>query len=123
MDTSQLKALKRKQKRVLRIRKKINGTSERPRLCVNKTNTQLYVQVINDVDSKTLVSMSSLSKEVKAKHNGKSNVESSKALANLIAAKCVKAGIKKAVLDRRGNRYHGQLAALADAMREHGVEI
>ena len=58
MDSSYLKALKRKQKRVMRIRKKIIGTAQRPRICVNKTNTQLFVQLIDDVNGQTLVSMS-----------------------------------------------------------------
>ena len=65
MDSSYLKALKRKQKRVMRIRKKIIGTAQRPRICVNKTNTQLFVQLIDDVNGQTLVSMSSLNKEIK----------------------------------------------------------
>lgn len=123
MESSKLKALKRKKKRVLRIKKKIVGTSERPRICVNKTNTQLYVQLIDDVNSLTLVSMSSLNKEIKKTHKNVSNVDSSKKLGEMISAKCSEAGIKQAILDRRGNKYHGQIASLADVLRENGVQI
>ncbi len=123
MDSSYLKALKRKQKRVMRIRKKIIGTAQRPRICVNKTNTQLFVQLIDDVNGQTLVSMSSLNKEIKKTHSGTVNKVSAKKLAEMISAKCSEAGIKQAVLDRRGNKYHGQIASLADAMRESGVQI
>ncbi|MCH9632355.1 MAG: 50S ribosomal protein L18 [Chlamydiae bacterium] len=123
MESSKLKALKRKKKRVLRIKKKIVGTSERPRICVTKTNTQLFVQLIDDVNSLTLVSMSSLNKEIKKTHKNVSNVDSSKKLGEIIAAKCSEAGIKQAILDRRGNKYHGQIASLADVMRENGVQI
>ena len=123
MDTSQLKALKRKQKRVMRIKKKIIGTSQRPRICVNKTNKQLFVQLIDDESSLTLVSMSSLNKEIKKTESGKSNKEVAKKLGEMISAKCVDAGIKQATLDRRGNKYHGQIASLAEVMRENGVQI
>ena len=119
MERSKLKAIARKQKRVLRIRKRINGTAERPRLCITKTNSQLYVQLIDDVERKTLVSMSSLNKDLKKKPN----VQTAKELGSMIASKCSEKGIKQAVLDRRGNKYHGQIAALANQVRESGVQI
>lgn len=119
MESSKIKAVKRKKKRVLRIRKKITGTAERPRLCVTKTNTQIFVQLIDDVEGKTLVSMSSLNKDLKKKPN----VQTAKELGSLIAKKCAESGIKQAVLDRRGNKYHGQIASLAEQVRESGIQI
>ena len=123
MESSQKQAVERKKKRVLRIRKRIFGTAEKPRVCVTKTNIQLYIQLIDDVEGKTLVSMSSLSKELKQPNLKSANVESAKKLGAYIAAKCSELGIKQAVLDRRGNKYHGQIASLADALRENGIQI
>ncbi len=123
MESSQQQAVERKKKRVLRIRKRIFGTAERPRVCVTKTNIQLYIQLIDDVEGKTLVSMSSLSKELKKPNLKSANIESAKKLGEHIAAKCSELGIKQAVLDRRGNKYHGQIASLADALRENGIQI
>lgn len=119
MECSKTKALARKKKRVLRIRKRITGTALRPRLCITKTNRQLFIQLIDDVEGRTLVSMSSLSKDLKKKPN----VKTAKELGSMIAAKCAECGIKQAVLDRRGNKYHGQIASLADQVRESGIQI
>lgn len=122
METSVLKAIARKKKRVLRIRKKIQGTADKPRICVNKSNKQLFVQLIDDQNSQTLVSLSSLSKQVN-KGAKACNVETAKEMGSLIAQEVEKKGIKTAVLDRRGNKYHGQIAALTDALREKGIKI
>lgn len=123
MESSQKQAVERKKKRVLRIRKRIFGTSERPRVCVTKTNTQLFIQLIDDSVGNTLVSMSSLSKELKNEKAKSANIATAKQLGELIAAKCSELGIKKAILDRRGNKYHGQIASLTDVLRENGVQI
>lgn len=122
MESSVLKAIERKKKRVLRIRKKIQGSADKPRVCVNKTNKQLYVQLIDDQNSQTLISLSSLSKQVN-KGSKACNVETAKEMGVKIAQEVEKKGIKSAVLDRRGNKYHGQIAALTDALREKGIKI
>ncbi len=121
MERNLLKSIKRKQRRVLRIRRKINGSSDMPRICVNKTNRYLVVQVINDDESKTLVSATSMSKDYKS-HKAL-NKEVAQKLGHEIAEKCKKQGIMKAVFDRRGNKYHGILASLADAVREKGLKL
>lgn len=123
MERSSLKAIERKKKRVLRIRKKISGTATRPRLCITKTNRQLFVQIIDDERGETVVSMSTLSKEFNNSEKSTPNLDHAKQLGAIIAAKCSERGITSAVLDRRGNKYHGQIATLADAMRSAGVQI
>lgn len=122
MESSVLKAIERKKKRVHRIRKKIQGTADKPRVCVNKSNKQLFVQLIDDQSGMTLVSLSSLNKQI---NNGAKtcNIKAAKEMGTWIAQEVEKKGIKSAVLDRRGNKYHGQIAALTDALREKGIKI
>lgn len=122
MENSILKARKRKSKRVLRIRRKIAGTAERPRLCISRTNNYFGVQVIDDVSGKTLESLTSSSKDFKALE-GKTKTDLAKKMGTLIAEKCKSRGIGKAVLDRRGCTYHGVIAAFADSAREKGLEF
>ena len=107
-------------RRHLRVRKKISGTAERPRLCVYRSNTNLYVQVIDDVAGNTLVSASTLDKEVKTK---KSNVKAAKEVGALIAKKATAKKIKTVVFDRSGYIYHGVVKELAEAAREGGLEF
>lgn len=102
-----------------RIRKTLSGTKEMPRLNVFRSNSEIYVQVIDDVTGTTLVSSSS--RELKLKNGG--NVEAAKEVGKDIAAKCKKAKINKVVFDRGGYLYHGRVSALADAAREAGLEI
>ena len=102
-----------------RVRKNISGTPELPRLSVFRSNTGIYVQVIDDVNGKTLVSSSS--RELKIKNGG--NIEAAKLVGEDIAKKCKKAKINKVVFDRGGYLYHGRVSALADAAREAGLEI
>lgn len=102
-----------------RVRKNISGTPEMPRLNVFRSNTGIYVQVIDDVNQKTLVSSSS--RELKLANGG--NVEAAKLVGKDIAEKCKKAKINKVVFDRGGYLYHGRVSALADAAREAGLEI
>ena len=106
--------------RHLRVRRKISGTSERPRLCVYRSNTNLYVQIIDDVAGNTLVSASTLDKEIKTKH---ANKEAAKELGTLIAKKAVAKKINTVVFDRGGYIYHGVVKELADAAREGGLEF
>lgn len=103
-----------------RVRNKISGTPERPRLCVFRSNTNLYVQVIDDTKGVTLVSASTLDKEIKEKH---SNVTAAKELGALIAKKAIEKNIKTVVFDRGGYIYHGVVKALAEAAREAGLEF
>ena len=106
-------------KRHKRIRNKISGTAEVPRLCVFRSNSQIFAQVINDEEGKTLVSASSL--ELKDKKGG--NVASAKEVGKLLAEKAKKAKIKSVVFDRGGYNYHGRVKALADAAREAGLKF
>ena len=103
-----------------RVREKIVGTSELPRLCVFRSNTNIYAQIIDDENGITLVSASSLDKELKLTKN---NVETATKVGESLGKKAKKAGIKKVVFDRGGYLYHGRVKALADAARESGLEF
>ena len=107
--------------RHLRIRKNISGTAATPRLNVFRSNKQIYAQVIDDLTGKTLVSASSLEKELKLA-NG-SNVEAAKAVGTLVAKRALKAKIETVVFDRGGYLYHGRIAALAEAARAAGLKF
>ena len=102
-------------RRHLRVRTKISGTAERPRLCVYRSNTNLYVQIIDDVAGKTLVSCSTLDKDIKEKH---ANIEAAKEV-----GKAIEKNIKTVVFDRGGYIYHGVVKALAESAREGGLEF
>ena len=104
-----------------RIRSKISGTAEIPRLCIFRSNTGIYAQIINDETQTTLCSASTLDKDLKIK-NG-SNIEAAKVVGEAIAKKASKAKITKVVFDRGGYLYHGRVKALADAARENGLEF
>ncbi|MDI1471455.1 50S ribosomal protein L18 [Thermodesulfovibrio sp. 1176] len=112
-----------KERRHLRIRKKVYGTSERPRLCVYKSLNHIYAQIIDDTKGYTLVSASTLDKEFKELTGNKSNKEFAKKVGELIAEKALNAGITKVVFDRAGYKYHGCIKALADAAREKGLQF
>ena len=102
-----------------RIRSKINGTAECPRLSVFRSNTQIFAQIIDDVKGVTLASSSSV--ELKIKNGG--NAEGAKEVGKDIAAKAKKLKIKNVVFDRGGYLYHGRVQALAEAARENGLEF
>ena len=103
-----------------RVRSKIYGTSEVPRLCVFRSNANIYAQIIDDERGSTLVSANSLDKELNLKNN---NIETAIKVGEALAKKAKKAGIKKVVFDRGGYMYHGKVKALADAARENGLEF
>ena len=103
-----------------RVRRKISGTAECPRLCVFRSNSNLYVQVIDDTKGITLAQASTLDKEVKTKH---SNKEAAKEVGALIAKRSLEKNIKTVVFDRGGYVYHGVVKELADAAREGGLEF
>ena len=107
-------------RRHLRVRRKISGTAERPRLCVYRSNTNIYVQVIDDVAGNTLVSASTLDKEIKTKH---ANKEAAKELGALIAKKAKAKNIETVVFDRGGYIYHGVIKEIAEAAREGGLKF
>jgi len=109
-----------RQRRHLRVRKKISGTAECPRLCVYRSNSNIYAQIIDDVAGNTLVSASTLDKEVKTKH---ANKEAAKEVGTLIAKKAAEKKIKTVVFDRGGYIYHGVVKELAEAAREAGLEF
>lgn len=110
------------QKRRWRIRKKIKGTAERPRLAVRFTNQHIHAQCIDDVAGKTLVAISTLSKEVRDQ-GLKPNVAGATALGKILGKKAAEAGITQLVYDRAGRAYHGCVKAFADAVRETGISF
>ncbi len=110
-----------RQVRHLRIRKNISGTSTTPRLVVYRSNTNIYAQVIDDVKGVTLVSASSIDKEMKLA-NG-SNIEAAKQVGALVAKRALEAKIENVVFDRGGYLYHGRVKALAEAAREAGLKF
>ena len=108
-----------RKRRHARVRNKVSGTAECPRLNVFRSNTQIFAQIIDDVKGVTLVSSSSV--ELKIKNGG--NVEGAKLVGKDIAEKAKKAKINKVVFDRGGYLYHGRVKALAEAARENGLEF
>ena len=109
-----------RERRHRRVRTKISGTPECPRLCVFRSNTNVYAQVIDDVNKVTLVSASTLDKEVKTK---KANKEAAKEVGTLVAKRALEKNIKSVVYDRGGYIYHGVVKELAEAAREAGLEF
>ena len=106
----------------LRIRKKISGTAERPRVAVFRSNKQIYAQVIDDNNGLTLLSVSSREKEM-AGQTGIKKTEQAKLVGKSLAEKCKEKGIENVVFDRSGYKYHGRVKSLADAAREGGLKF
>ena len=111
------------QKRHRRLRVKISGNSEMPRLAVYRSNKHIYAQIIDDTKGITLTSAGSVEKVLKEKMPHGGNIEASKEIGKLIAEKAKEKGITKIVFDRGGNIYHGRVAALAEAARENGLQF
>ena len=107
-------------RRHIRVRRKLSGTAERPRLCVYRSNSNLYVQIIDDVAGNTIVSASTLDKEVKTKH---ANKVAAKEVGTLIAKRALDKKIESVVFDRGGYIYHGVVKELAEAAREGGLKF
>lgn len=114
--------VKAKLRRHLRLRKKISGTPERPRLVVTRTLRNITAQIVDDLKGVTLVSASTSAKADKAAKKGDKTTQATE-IGKLIAQKASKAGIKSVVFDRGGNKYHGRVAALANGAREGGLEL
>lgn len=110
-----------RQKRHLRIRQNIKGTADKPRLCVFRSNKQIYAQIIDDTTGKTLASASSLDKEIKVANGG--NVNAATEVGTLIANRALALKIEAVVFDRGGYLYHGRVKALADAARAAGLKF
>ena len=106
-----------------RVRTRVQGTPERPRLCVYRSLEHIYAQVIDDSARKTLVSASSVDEETKKSLKGGGNVAAAKVVGKVIASRAKAAGIVKVVFDRGGYKYHGRVKALADAAREAGLQF
>ncbi len=117
--TSSKKVIRHKRKR--RIRARVEGTGDRPRLAVFRSNRHLYTQVVDDVKAQTIVAASTLEEEMKGKVTG--SVEGAKTLGTLLAKRALAKGVTQVVFDRAGYLYHGRVKALADAAREGGLKF
>ena len=114
---------KSREKKHLRIRNRFSGTAERPRLAVFRRNNHMYAQVIDDVAGKTLVSASTLEKDIKSALKATDNVDAAAYIGDVVAKRAMEKGIKAVVFDRGGYIYHGKVAALAEAARKAGLEF
>ncbi len=106
----------------MRIRKKIHGTAQKPRIAVFRSNKQIYVQLVDDLKGVTLLSASSTEKEIAA-NTGINKTEQAKLVGKALAAKCKEKGIGDVTFDRSGYKYHGRVKSLADAAREGGLKF
>ncbi len=110
----------KRRRRHARIRRKLKGTAERPRLCVHKSLNQIYAQVVDDGRGHTVASASTLNKEIQ-EQVGRASVEAARLVGQLVARRAREAGVERVVFDRSGYPYHGKVKALADAAREEGL--
>jgi len=117
-----LSKTERRKRIKLRIRKNVHGTSERPRVAVFRSNKQIYAQVIDDENGKTLLSASSREKDIVSADKG-NKTEQAAMVGKLLASKCKEAGIVSIVFDRGGYKYHGRVKSLAEAAREGGLKF
>ncbi len=111
------------ERRKRRVRGKVNGTAERPRLCVHRTNANIYAQVIDDVDGKTICAASTLSPEFRATGKVGSNKEAAEFVGELVGKKALEKGVTEVTFDRGGRIYHGRVKALADGARNAGLKF
>lgn len=110
-------------RRHTRVRKRVNGTPERPRLAVFRSLTHIYAQVIDDVERKTIVAASDVEADVKTKATGKKKEEVAAMIGSLVAERAKEKGVTKVVFDRGGFEFHGRVKALAEAAREGGLDF
>jgi len=108
-------------RRKMRVKRKLKTSTEKPRLCITKSNKNIIVQIIDDTRHHTLVAASTIDKDFPMRN--KNNIKSAKELGKIIAQRAAQKGIKKLVFDRNGNIYHGRVKAFADAARESGLEF
>ncbi|MBK5106726.1 MAG: 50S ribosomal protein L18 [Anaerolineales bacterium] len=114
---------KARQRRHLRVRKRIYGTADRPRLNVFRSLTEIYAQVINDDEGITIVSASTIDQDLRSEVSGNAKTEQAKKVGELLAERAKSAGIEQVVFDRSGYRYIGRVKALADGAREGGLQF
>ncbi len=118
-----MRALTGRQRRKYRIRNKISGTGERPRLTVFKSSRHIYAQVVNNVAGQTVAAASTLSRDLKGTLESDKKTDAAKKVGALIAKICLEKKVEKVVFDRNGYLYHGRVKALADAAREAGLQF
>ncbi len=118
-----LSKIEKRRRRHSRIRKRVFGTAERPRLCVFRSLRHIYTQLINDEIGHTYCSASSLDPEIRKLAEGKSKKEIAYEVGKLLAKRALEAGFEKAVFDRGGYKYHGRVRALAEGAREGGLKL
>ncbi len=118
-----VKSQQARQRRHLRVRKRVVGTSERPRLNVFRSDKHIYAQVIDDSVGHTLAAASTVDVQIRDAAKGKTKTEQAILVGRLVAERALDAGIKRVVFDRGGYKYHGRVKALADAAREAGLEF
>ncbi len=117
------KRLTGRSRRKQRVRKKVQGTAERPRLTVYRSLRHIYAQVINDTTGQTLAAASTLSKELQGKLKTSGNTEAAQVVGEFVAQKALEQGIKQVVFDRNGFIYHGRIKTLAEAARQKGLDF
>ena len=122
MRAIQIKTL-RQSRRVKRVRKKVSGTPQRPRLSVSRSNNNIEAQIIDDLSGKTLCAASSRAKDLRGGVGYGGNVKAAVEIGKVIAERAKGAGIEEVAFDRRGRKYHGRIKALADAAREAGLKF
>lgn len=112
-----------RKRRHRRVRARVTGTAQRPRLNVYRSLSNIFAQVIDDVEGRTLVSASTIDKDVVAQLEGKNKVDAARIVGKVVAERARSAGITAVVFDRGGYQYHGRVAALAEGAREAGLEL
>lgn len=122
-DTTGRKKYQARKRRHRRVRKHISGTSQRPRMNIFRSNKNIFVQVIDDIEGRTLVSCSTIDSDVAPKLVDKSKVEAAKIVGQTLAERAKEAGITTVVFDRGGFKYTGRVAAVAEGAREAGLEF
>ena len=122
MNSAKQRLVERK-KRAFRVRKKISGTGEKPRMCVRRTLKHIYAQIVDDTTGTTLVQVGSQGKEVAEKKSSENATKSdvSKLVGEVLAEKAIEKGISKVIFDRKGYLFHGRVKALAEAAKEKGL--
>jgi large subunit ribosomal protein L18 len=110
-------------RRHARVRKRVFGTPERPRLCVFRSNQHIYVQAIDDTQHHTIVAASTLDKDLRSQLSSTATCEAAASVGKLVAQRALEKGVQKVVFDRGGNVYHGRVAALAEGAREGGLNF
>lgn len=113
----------RRSRRITRVRKKLSGTAQRPRLCVSRSNQNIFVQLIDDVAGRTVCAVASNMKDLQTATPSGGNCKAAAAIGKALGEKAKSLGITEVCFDRRGYRYHGRIKALADAAREAGLKF